>query len=148
MTRPICRLVAGLLPLVLMAGWLHAAGPSLPAKDPVQSAFALPRGMVLTAEEMKWANQIRAQQEPRLRDALERVENATSEEDKLEAAKAVRGVRGEIKMAIGMILQQRTIKAAQAYAKKMQELAKKKAEAQKKAAANRKKHGNRKKRRR
>ena len=141
MNQPICRLVAALLTLVLLAGWLHAADQAPPKKDPVQSAFALPRGMVLTAEEMQWANQIRAQLEPRLRDALERVENATSNEDKLEAAKQVRQVRNEIKMAVGLILQQRAMKAAQAYAKKMQEQAKKAAEARKKAAAQRKKHG-------
>ena len=148
MTRPICCLMAGLLSLVLMAGWLHAADPAPLKKDPVQSAFALPRGMVLTGEEIRWANQIRAQLEPRLRAALDRVEEATSNEDKLEAVKEVRQVRDEIKMAIGLILQQRAMKAAQAYAKRMQEQAKKAAEARKRAAAQRKKHGGKRKKKR
>jgi len=148
MTRPICCLTSGLLALMLTAGWLHAADPAPPKTDPVLSAFALPRGMVLTSEEMQWANQIRAQLEPRLRDALDRVEEATSNEDKLEAVKEVRQVRGEIKMAIGLILQQRAMKAAQAYAKKMQEQAKRAAEARKRAAAQRKKRGGRRKKKR
>lgn len=148
MTRPICRLMAGLLPLLLTAGWLHAADEAPPKTDPVQSAFALPRGMVLTGEEIRWANQIRAQLEPRLRDALDRVQEATSEEDKLEAVKEVRQVRGEIKMAIGLIFQQRAMKAAQEYAKRMQEQAKRAAEARKKAAAQRKKHGGKRKKKR
>jgi hypothetical protein len=115
-------------------------------KDPVEMAFALPKGMFLTAKEMEYATKVRAQLEPRLRDALERVENATDKTEQLKAAKDVRQVRDEIQAAIQSIIRARYAKAAQEYAKKQAERAQ---AARKRASQNKKRgHRNKKKRRR
>ena len=153
MLRPICRLVLVLVVLLSVAAGLRAADEAPrekapPKKDPVESAFALPRGMVLTPEETKWANAKRAELEPKLRAALSRVENATEEKEKLEAANQVRQVKEEIEAAINTILQQRAKKAGEQYAKKMAQAKKKAAEAAKKRAKNKKKGGNKKGKRR
>lgn len=103
--------------------------------DPVAKAFALPEGMVLTAEEMKWAMGIRQQLEPRYRSALEQVKNAESSDEKMKAVKEIRAIEAQIKSAIGAIIQQRQMKV-------MQEMAKRAAEARKKAAEHRKKSNN------
>jgi len=129
---------------------LFLAGSSLaadaPVKDPVELAFALPRGLVLTAEEAKWANEVRAQLEPRLRDALQRVQESTDKKEKVAAAKEIAQIRSQIKAAINTIIQRRAVIAAQEYAKKVAE-ARKKAAAQKKKRAGKKKKGKRKKKR-
>ena len=115
--------------------------PVPPEKDPVAMAFMLPRGMVLTAEEMKYATRVRSALEPQLRAALKRVETATDQTEKLKAVKEVKRIKDQIEAAILKIQQDR-------YAKVMQEYARRQAEARKKAAQQKKKKGGKKKRRR
>ena len=70
MLRPIGKVVLAPALLLLMAAALPAAERA-PKKDPVEAAFALPKGLVLTPAEMEWAKTKRAQLEPKLRAALE-----------------------------------------------------------------------------
>jgi len=111
--------------------------------DPVLQAFALPRGMVLTPEEMKFAQGVRDQLEPQLRSAFQRIEQAKDKDEKLKAAKDIRQIKTQIRAAITTILQRRMMIAAR-------EAAKRRAEAIKKAKARRGKNkkGHNKKRRR
>jgi len=109
--------------------------------DPVLQAFALPRGMVLTPEEMKFAKGVRDQVEPQLRSAFQRIEQAKDKDEKLKAAKDIKQIRTQIRAAIATILQRRMMIAAR-------EAAKRRAEAIKKAKARRGKKGHNKKRRR
>lgn len=110
--------------------------PTPQKKDPVQMAFALPPGMVLTSEEFKYASQVRVRLEPRLRDALRRVQESPEKSDKLKAAKEVREIKAEVQAAIGSILQARYVKAVKAAAAR--EAAKRKAAAKKRSRGGKK----------
>lgn len=147
MNCPILRVFAVLATVPVWASVLPAADdfkiPN-PKKDPVAMAFTLPRGMVLTPKEYEYANRVRAQLEPRLRAALDRVENASDKNEKVKAAKEVREIKSAIQVAVNTILQQRYMAA-------MQEAAKQAAERRKaieKKNAHRKKGGHKKKRKR
>jgi len=120
------------------------SGPATLQKDPVAMAFALPKGMVLTAKEHEWAMGVRNRLEPQLRSALNRVKNAENEKDKLKAVKEVNAIRQQIKAAINTILQNR-------YQEAMKEAAKRAAaarEAARKRAAQRNRNRGRNHRRR
>jgi len=168
MTHPIFRVLLVLVPVLICAGPVIAGedapslGPLPPRKDdgkrtsrgkddlkpvplkkdPVEMAFALPRGMVLRPKEMEFATQVRNRLEPQLRAALERVANTTDKNEKLKAIKEVKQIKQQIRGAIYTILQAR-------YVQTMKEAAKRQA-AQRKAAQNRhaqqkRKHGQHKK---
>jgi len=98
--------------------------------DPVLQAFALPRGIVLSSEEMKFAKGVRDKLEPQLRSAFQRIEQAEDEDEKLKAAKDIKQIKTQIRAAIATILQRRMMIAAQ-------EAAKRRAEEMKKAQARR-----------
>jgi len=81
-----------------------ADGPQLPARDPVELAFALPPGVVLTKYQAESYYAVRQQFEPLLRAALDRVAKATDESEKTAAVGEVRQVREQIRLAIINIL--------------------------------------------
>ena len=115
--------LACLLPVLLLTGPVFAAGAagdlkSVPRKDPVEMAFALPRGLVLTSKEMDFFATVRQRLEPPLRSALERVETSTDQAEKLKAVKQVKQIRQQIRAAIYTILQARAVEAAKAAAKR------------------------------
>ena len=148
MARSIGRVAILLAVTALLWTAVRAAQKDAPPKkDPVSSAFALPRGLVLTPPEMAWANSVRSELEPKLRDALRRVEQGADSEQKAKAAVEVRQIKSQIKQAINAILQDRAAKAAAEYAKKVAKAKKKRAAANKKRNK-RKKNKRHKKRRR
>ena len=75
-----------------------------PAKDPVAQAFMLPRGVVLTPKQAEAYRQVRRQLEPLLRSALERVQSATGQKDKLKAVAEVKQIKEQIRQSILEIL--------------------------------------------
>ncbi len=153
MNGPSFRAVALLLVLFWSASSAVAAeakpAPKKPAakkpvpkkNDPVQMAFALPSGMVLTAKEMEYATGVRAQLEPRLRDALDRVQNSADKSDKLKAVKEVKQIKGQIQAAIDTIIQARMVAYAREMAKR--QAAARKAGQKKRAQQKKKKGGQR-----
>lgn len=160
MKLPSCRLPLLFLASLLCMGQLCAtAQPAQPKpvqpkpaqpkpvpkkKDPVQMAFALPKGMVLTPKEMEWANRVRAQLEPQLRDAIHRVQNSTDQSEKLKAAKEARKIKQQIRAAIYTIIQARMAAAAKEAAKRRAAMIK---AAQKRQAQNRKRRNHKPRRR-
>jgi len=114
-------------------------------KDPVQMAFALPPGLVLTPKEFEYAAKVRNQLEPPLRDALERIKSAPSEKEKLRAVKEVKAIKVQIQAAINSIIQARQMEMMKEYAKR--EAARREA-LRKKQAQRKKSNRGRKKRKR
>ena len=87
-------------------------------KDPVQMAFALPPGLVLTPKEFEYAAKVRNQLEPPLRDALERIKTSTDQKEKLKAVKEVKAIKQQIQAAIFTIVQARQAAMMKEYAKR------------------------------
>ena len=109
MKRTISRFVPLLMPALFCTATVltparAGADPQLPAKDPVASAFMLPRGVSLTPKQMQAYGQVRQRFETLLRSALDQVASAESENDQLQAVKWVKEIRGQIRMAIMQIL--------------------------------------------
>jgi hypothetical protein len=75
-----------------------------PVKDVAEEAFALPKGVVLSAKQAEAYRQIREQFKPLLQIALERVESSTDEKEKLKAVAEVKKIRQAIQQAILDIL--------------------------------------------
>jgi hypothetical protein len=74
------------------------------AKDPVAVAFALPKGVVLNADQQAAYDKLKQDKEPGLLQALDNVEQAQAGEEKANANKEVRKLRAEIRTAIKNIL--------------------------------------------
>ena len=99
-------------------------------KDPVADAFALPHNVHLRSDQQEPYNKLKQQMEPKLRDALSKVEAATGA-DKDKAAKSVLAIRKEIRGNLTQILQkadpeaikrqQEAVKAAQKARQQQQE---------------------------
>lgn len=88
-------------------------------KDPAADAFALPHNVRLRSDQQEPYNKLKQQMEPKLRDALSKVEAATGA-DKDKAAKDVLAIRKEIRGKLTQILQ----KADPEAIKRQQEAAK------------------------
>lgn len=121
------RTVIGLLFLLgaalLADPWLEAAPGQLfeadkddeqgdfklvpPEKDPVLSAFMLPRGVVPSPKQMEELTKVRNHYEPMLRSAVNRMKEAESETDKLSLVKEIKRLRAEVRAAAYTILMQR-----------------------------------------
>ena len=72
------------------------ASKKVPAKDPAEAAFALPKGAQLTPKQTDAYNKMKDELKPKLEKAFEDVANAKEKGDKAKAAKAVKDVRAEI----------------------------------------------------
>jgi len=73
-------------------------------KDPVELAFVLPKGAVLRPDQQKAFDKMKKEFEPKLKDALDKVESATLDQDKSKAAHEVLHIRQDIKAEIKKIL--------------------------------------------
>jgi hypothetical protein len=74
-----------------------------PARDPVASAFALPKGVVLSPQQKTAYDQLKQEREPILRKAIDQVHESKGEA-MLKAAREVRDQRAEIRTKIDEIL--------------------------------------------
>ena len=72
----------------------------------VESAFVLKKGVNLRPDQQQAYEKLKQDQEPKLREALEKKDKATSDTDKNAAALAVVKVRSDIKKQIAAILRQ------------------------------------------
>jgi hypothetical protein len=81
-----------------------AEKPAAGKKDPVDSAFATPKGVTLRSDQQEAMKKLREKWEQKLRDAMAAVERAGSEEEKSKAARDVMKDREDIKKEIQAIL--------------------------------------------
>ena len=72
----------------------------------VESAFVLKKGVSLRPDQQQAYDKLKQDQEPKLREAFEKKETATSDTDKTAAAAAITKVRTDIKKEIAAILRQ------------------------------------------
>jgi hypothetical protein len=72
----------------------------------VETAFALKKGVSLRPDQQQAYDKLKQEQEPKLREALEKKDNATSDTEKNAAALAVGKARASIKKQIAAILRQ------------------------------------------
>ena len=75
------------------------------AKDPVASAFVLPRNVILSDRQADALATMRAEMEPRLREAIGKVQSVTASGEKLKAMREVKQLREQIRVGITQILQ-------------------------------------------
>jgi len=78
-----------------------------PEKDPVLSAFMLPRGVVPSPKQMEALTKVRNHYEPMLRSAVNRMKETESEAAKLGLVKEIKRLRLEVRTAAYTILMQR-----------------------------------------
>ena len=86
------------------AGAKTGSADSAAKKDPVEMAFALPKGTVLRPDQQKAFDKMKKELEPKLKDALSNVEKATVEQEKTKAAHEALHIRQDIKAQIKNIL--------------------------------------------
>jgi len=91
----------------------HREGDIQPAPkvDPVESAYALPPGITLTPKQLEAYQKLRVRTEAALRQALDAVQSASTENDKRQAAAEVRRMRSVIRAEIINILRAAQIEA-------------------------------------
>ena len=87
-----------------------AAGKDSKAKTAadkvVETAFALKKGVSLRPDQQEAYDKLKQEQEPKLREALDKKNQATSSTDKNAAALAVGKIRADVKKQIAAILRQ------------------------------------------
>ena len=79
------------------------AKPKPPSKDPVATAFALPKGTTLNAKQQAVYDQLKADKEDELRQAIDDLQKSTSGATAA-AAKKIRDLRAAIRQKINDIL--------------------------------------------
>ena len=72
----------------------------------VETAFALKKGVSLRPDQQEAYDKLKQEQEPKLREALDKKNQATSSTDKNAAALAVGKIRADVKKQIAAILRQ------------------------------------------
>lgn len=78
--------------------------PAKGAKDPVATAFALPKGVTLNAQQQAAYDQLKGDKEAELREALDAVQNSDSNTPSAQALKKLRECKAEIRKAIDAIV--------------------------------------------
>ncbi len=118
MLRPVTLLLALSLTAGVAARAVAAAAERGEAArvrdDPVDKAFELPRGVVLKGRQVEAYRGLRQQLEPPLRSALERVQSASEDQAKRDAAAEVKRIRESIRLGIQDILRMPPKNPAQA----------------------------------
>jgi hypothetical protein len=81
----------------------HTGTGKPPAKDPTASAFALPKGTTLNAKQQAAFDQLKADKEPELRQAIDDLQNSKTGATAA-AAKKIRDLRNSIRQKINDIM--------------------------------------------
>jgi hypothetical protein len=85
-------------------GSSSTAVPALGARDPVVTAFALPKGVVLNRRQQAAYENLKKTDEPKMRNAIDQVHQAQGDAAKIKAAKEAKELRFEIRAKIDEVI--------------------------------------------